>query len=210
MEKKTHWETIHRTKAPAQVSWYQNHPVLSLDFIQRTGVDKSCHIIDIGGGISTLADDLLREGFTQITVLDISGAALGIAQQRLGGLASQVAWLEADITQAHLPYQAYDVWHDRAVFHFLTQPQDRQRYVQAVYHALKKGGHVIVATFAPDGPSRCSGLEVMHYDPDCLHDEFGDEFRLIDSAREAHVTPFGTEQKFIYCYCRKERSAPHC
>jgi ubiquinone/menaquinone biosynthesis C-methylase UbiE len=126
MEMKTHWEGIYRSKAPTQVSWYQDHPVHSLDFIKRAGVDRACHIIDIGGGASTLVDDLLRGDFKRVTVLDISAASLQIARQRLGDLASQVTWLEADITQVQLPEQAYDVWHDRAVFHFLT-PEDRQR-----------------------------------------------------------------------------------
>ncbi len=203
MEMKTHWEGIYRSKAPTQVSWYQDHPARSLDFIKQAGVDHGCHLIDIGGGASTLVDDLLRDDFKHVTVLDISAAALQIARQRLGDLASQVTWLEADITQAQLPEQAYDVWHDRAVFHFLTRLEDRQRYVQAVQRSVRQGGHVIVATFALDGPAQCSGLDVMRYSPDSLHGEFGDDFRLVESAREAHRTPFGTEQKFIYCYCRK-------
>lgn len=203
MEMKTHWEIIHQSKTPNQVSWYQDHPVLSLDFIKRTGIDKTSPIIDIGGGISTLVDDLLREDFKNVTVLDISASALQIAQQRLGDRASQIKWIEADITQASLPYQFYDVWHDRAVFHFLTQAADRQSYVQAVQHAVKKGGHVIIATFALDGPAQCSGLDVRRYSPDSLYSEFGANFRLVANNREAHVTPFGTEQRFIYCYCRK-------
>jgi 2-polyprenyl-3-methyl-5-hydroxy-6-metoxy-1,4-benzoquinol methylase len=203
METKVHWENIHQTKTPLQVSWYQEHPRLSLEFIRRTGVGRNGRIIDIGGGISTLVDDLLQEGFQHITVLDISAAALQVAQERLGERATAVTWLEADITQANLSYQTYDVWHDRAVFHFLTQRPDRQRYIQTTRHAVKPGGHVIMATFATDGPTHCSGLEVSRYSPDSLHDEFGDDFRLVDSTREVHTTPFGTEQKFIYCYCRK-------
>jgi hypothetical protein len=136
--------------------------------------------------------------------LDVSGAALRLTQQRLGAQANHVKWIEADITQADLPHQAYDLWHDRAVFHFLTQSEDRQRYVEVVRHAVRKGGHVIVATFAPDGPERCSGLEVVRYSPGSLHSEFGDGFDVVDSTRETHQTPFGTEQKFIYCYCRKD------
>jgi len=201
---KAHWETIYRSKAPSQVSWYQNHPALSLDFIKRTGIGKAGHVIDIGGGISTLVDNLLQEDYRHVTVLDISAAALQVARQRLGKLAARVIWIEADITQADLPYQAYDVWHDRAVFHFLSRPEDRRRYVQAVQRSVKNGGHVIVATFALDGPSQCSGLDVMRYSPDSLHDELGNEFRLIDSVHEAHVTPFGTEQRFVYVYFRLE------
>lgn len=203
METKTHWESIYETNAPTRVSWYQEHARLSQHFIQHIGIEQTGHIIDVGGGTSTLVDDLLADGFTHITVLDISATALRAAQQRLGVRAAQVTWIEADITQAPLASQFYDVWHDRAVFHFLTQSDDRQRYVQAVRHAVKSGGHVIVATFALDGPPQCSGLNVMRYSPDSLQHEFGGDFQLMDSTRETHLTPFGAEQKFIYCYCRR-------
>jgi ubiquinone/menaquinone biosynthesis C-methylase UbiE len=204
MNTKNHWEHIYETKAPTQVSWYQEHAQYSLQFIQNTGVQKTGHIIDIGGGASTLVDDLLAAGFQNISVLDVSRHALQLARQRLGTRANDVTWIEADITQADLPQQAYDVWHDRAVFHFLTQPADRQRYIETVRQAVRKGGHVIVATFAPDGPDKCSGLQVVRYSPESLHDEFGKGFELKESTRETHYTPFGTEQKFIYCYCRKD------
>ncbi len=204
MSMKTHWERIYETKAPTQVSWYQEHAQYSLQFIQSAGIQKADHIIDIGGGASTLVDDLIVAGFQHITVLDISGAALQFARQRLGTRAANVNWIEADIRQANLPQQAYDVWHDRAVFHFLTQAADRRRYVATVQRSVRKGGHVIVATFAPDGPDHCSGLEVARYSPESLHDEFGEGFELVDSMDETHHTPFGTEQKFVYCYCRKE------
>ena len=204
MNTKTHWEHIYETKAPTQVSWYQEHARYSLQFIQNTGVQKTDHIIDIGGGASTLVDDLIADGYQHISVLDVSGTALQLARQRLDERAEDVNWIEADITQADLPAQAYDLWHDRAVFHFLTQPADRHRYVEAVRHAVRTGGHVIVATFAPDGPNRCSGLDVIRYSPESLHNEFGEGFELMDSTRETHHTPFGTEQRFIYCYCRKQ------
>lgn len=203
MEIQSHWEDVYKTKTPTQVSWFQEHSRVSLQFIQRTGVDKTGRIIDVGGGASTLVDDLLADGFTQVTILDISGTALQAARRRLGVHASDVKWLQDDITQAGLPDQFYDVWHDRAVFHFLTQLEDRQRYVEAVRHSVKLGGHVIVATFAPDGPSRCSGLDVVRYSPTGLHGEFGKDFELIDSTRETHATPMGTEQNFVYCYCRR-------
>ena len=204
MNTKTHWEHIYETKAPTQVSWYQEHAKYSMQFIQNTHVPKTGHVIDIGGGASTLVDDLLAEGFQNISVLDVSGQALQLARQRLGTRADHVNWIEADITKAQLPENAYDVWHDRAVFHFLTQPIDRQRYIETVRQAVRTGGHVIVATFAPDGPDHCSGLEVMRYSPESLHGEFGAGFELTESTRETHHTPFGTEQKFIYCYCRKD------
>jgi 2-polyprenyl-3-methyl-5-hydroxy-6-metoxy-1,4-benzoquinol methylase len=203
MENKTHWEHIYQTKESAQVSWYQLHPQRSLQYIRNTGADRTANIIDVGGGASTLVDHLLDDSFGQITVLDISKEALEISQQRLVQRARLVTWLEADITRVDLPLHKYDVWHDRAVFHFLTKPQDREAYVKAVEHAVRPGGHVIVATFASDGPEKCSGLDVARYDPQSLHHEFGPGFELLDSTHEAHQTPFGTEQKFIYCYCRK-------
>lgn len=203
MENKTHWENIYHTKESVQVSWYQLHPHLSLQYIRNTGAGRTANIIDVGGGASTLVDHLLDDGFQQITVLDISKEALEVAAQRLAQRAKLVTWLEADITKITLPHHKYDVWHDRAVFHFLTNPQDREAYVKTVENAVKPGGHVIVATFASDGPDKCSGLEVSRYDPQSLHHEFGSGFELLDSTQENHQTPFGTEQKFIYCYCRK-------
>ncbi|MFN8007504.1 MAG: class I SAM-dependent methyltransferase [Terriglobia bacterium] len=203
MEIKKHWDSIYSTKESTQVSWYQEHPVLSLHLIEHTGVDKEHQIIDVGGGTSTLVDDLLASGFNHITVLDISATALAMARQRLGIQADKVSWIEADITKASLPHQFFDLWHDRAVFHFLREPEERHRYIQAVQHSVKTGGHVIVATFATDGPARCSGLDIVRYSPESLHSEFGDDFRLVESTRETHTTPFGVEQKFIYCYCRK-------
>jgi ubiquinone/menaquinone biosynthesis C-methylase UbiE len=204
MDVKSHWEHIYETKAPTRVSWYQEHAQVSLQFILRAGIQKTDPIIDIGGGASTLADDLLAAGFENVSVLDVSAKALELARGRLGGRAVQVKWIEADITQADLPEDVYALWHDRAVFHFLTPTADRQRYIEVARRAIRQGGHIIVATFAPDGPDHCSGLEVMRYSPESLHDEFGADFQLVDSAGETHHTPFGTDQKFIYCYCRKQ------
>ena len=204
METKTHWEEVYASKPVTEVSWFQEHSDLSLRLIEQTGVAPRGHIIDVGGGASTLVDDLLAHHFENITVLDLSAAALGTAQERLGPRASEVAWVQADITTVSLPRHSFDVWHDRAVFHFLTRAEDRQRYVQAVRQSVKPGGHVIVATFASDGPLWCSGLDTMRYSPDALRAEFGEAFELVESARETHETPFGTEQKFIYCYCRME------
>lgn len=203
MSLKSHWEHIYQTKDATQVSWYQDHSRQSLRFIAQTGIAKTGQIIDVGGGASVLVDDLLRDGYQHITVLDISAAALETARHRLGAQADKVTWLETDILKAKLPQRIYDLWHDRAVFHFLTEPEDRRRYVNVVKEAVKPGGHVIVATFASDGPERCSGLQVSRYDPLSLHHEFGSDFDLLDSTSEVHYTPFGTEQKFIYCYCRK-------
>ena len=203
MQSKEHWEHIYSTKPTNSVSWFQEHAELSLQLIQGTGVPLSASIIDVGGGSSTLIDDLLNSGYSALTVLDLSAAALAIAQKRLGSRSSDVQWIEANITNAVLPINTYHVWHDRAVFHFLTEPQERHEYIKAVLHAVKPGGHVIVATFAKDGPTQCSGLPVRRYSPNELHAEFGAPFTLLQHTKEEHHTPFGTIQKFIYCYCRK-------
>ena len=203
MKTKSHWEHIYETSLPTQVSWYQEHSHLSLQFIQKTAIQKTDHIIDVGGGTSTLVDDLITSGFQHVTVLDISATALNQARERLAAHAANVNWIEADITRGNLPHQAYDVWHDRAVFHFLTLATDRQQYIKTLRQAVRTGAHVIIATFAPDGPERCSGLDVLRYSPESLHSEFGKNFELVDSARETHHTPFGREQKFTYCYFRK-------
>lgn len=203
MDAKTHWSQIYRTKAPTQVSWYQERPDLSLEYIRHTGVDKTAQIIDVGGGASTLVDHLLKAGYQNLTVLDISAEALQVVRQRLGPRADRVTLIEADVTQAELPAQFYDVWHDRAVFHFLTRPESRQRYVEMVRRSVKMGGHIIMATFALDGPTRCSGLDVERYSPETLHNQFGPAFTLVGSTHETHKTPFGTEQKFTWCYCRR-------
>jgi SAM-dependent methyltransferase len=199
---KAHWEEVYSTKSETEVSWFQEHSDVSLGLIRRTGVDLAGAVIDVGGGASRLVDDLLAEGYSDLTVLDISALALGVARRRLGALANAVAWLEADVTAVVLPHHKFDVWHDRAVFHFLTETDQRKRYVRAVQHSVKPGGHVIVAAFGPDGPLRCSGLPVVRYSSDRLHDEFGAAFDLIEHTSEAHRTLFGTVQRFIYCYCR--------
>ena len=202
MDKKSHWENVYTTKAFNQVSWYREHLDTSLKMILGTGVAKDAALIDVGGGSSTLVDDLLDRGFVEVTVLDISNQALAVAKKRLGRRSGEVEWIEADVTQVGLPENRYDLWHDRAVFHFLTDPDDRRKYVELVKRAVKPGGHVIVASFGPGGPMKCSGLDVVRYSSDSMHDEFGDEFKLVDSVGETHHTPFGTDQQFIYCYCQ--------
>lgn len=201
VDRQQHWESVYRNRATNEVSWFQPHAASSLRLIQDTGAGLDARIIDVGGGASVLVDDLLDAGYRHLTVLDLSESALAEARKRLGGRASQVSWLASDITQASLPANAYDVWHDRAVFHFLTDPADRARYVQQVLHAVKPGGHVIVATFGPGGPLQCSGLDVVRYSPDTLHAEFGAPFRLLRHEAEVHHTPTGKEQEFVYCYC---------
>lgn len=204
MTGKSHWEHVYSSRPTDRVSWFQEHALRSLQLIQDTGASRSAAIIDVGGGASTLVDDLVQGGYSDITVLDLSGAALATAKARLGErAAAAVEWIEADITTTTLPQARFDIWHDRAVFHFLTDPADRQAYVQTVLRAVRPGGHVIVATFAEDGPTECSGLPVMRYRPDELHAQFGEPFVLLRHDKEAHQTPFGTVQQFVYCYCRK-------
>ena len=204
MDAKVHWEKIYTTKAPNQVSWYRPHLETSLAFIKSAIGDRMASIIDVGGGESTLIDDLLEQRFQNITVLDVSQAAIDVHKARLGEKARGVKWIVADITQVELEPRAYDVWHDRAVFHFLTAQEQRTAYVRQVARSVKSGGYVIVSTFGPGGPTKCSGLDVVRYDADSLHDEFGARFRLVESSMEVHQTPFGTTQQFLYCYCRME------
>ena len=204
MDAKTHWEKVYKTKAPDAVSWYLPHLETSLALIERTGASLSSSIIDVGGRESTLADDLLSRGYKNVTVLDISETAINVSKRRMREAAVHVHWLVADVLATEQEPGAFDVWHDRAVFHFLTTMEQRLAYVQNVARSVKRGGHVIVSTFGPEGPRKCSGLEVMRYDADSLHDQFGARFRLIESSQELHETPQGATQQFLYCYCRAE------
>ena len=165
---------------------------------------RSASIIDVGGGESTLVDDLLAREYQNITVLDVSQTAIDVTKRRLGHAAERVQWITGDITKADLAPNAYDVWHDRAVFHFLRAIDEREAYVRRVAKAVKAGGHVLVSTFGPEGPTKCSGLEAVRYDAESLHTEFGVRFRLLDNIKEMHNTPFGTTQQFLYCLCRVE------
>jgi ubiquinone/menaquinone biosynthesis C-methylase UbiE len=204
MHSTDHWERVYATKKADEVSWFQEHADRSLRLIRGTGIPCSAGIIDVGGGASTLVDDLLSNGYSRLTVLDVSAAALSAAKARLGEAAKHVCWLQGDVTKVSLPKHAFDVWHDRTVFHFLTDSSDRRAYVEAMLRAVKPGGHVIVATFAEDGPLECSGLPVMRYRAAALHAEFGSQFALLQHEREEHHTPSGKVQRFVYCYCRKE------
>ena len=205
MDSKSHWETVYRSKGAESVSWYRPHLDRSLAFLEAAGIGPDAAIIDGGGGASTLVDDLLDRGYRNVTVLDLSEAALETARQRLGPRAGLVRWLSADVTSAELPDRSFDFWHDRAVFHFLRDPLERDRYVETARRALKPGGHIVVATFGPDGPQKCSGLEVMRYSAEQLHGEFGEGFARIADTTEVHTTPWGSEQEFVYCYCRVPR-----
>jgi SAM-dependent methyltransferase len=205
MDPKSYWDHIYRSKLPTQVSWYQPHALRSRELIRRVSPPPDGAIIDVGAGASTLVDDLLDAGYHDLTLLDLSATALAVARTRLGTRANRVQWIEGDILKAALPEAGYSVWHDRAVFHFLTAPGDRARYVSQVHRAVRSGGFVLVATFADDGPTHCSGLEVDRYSPEALHAEFGAPFRLMASEREEHVTPRGVHQAFIYCLCRMDK-----
>ena len=199
--RKNHWEDIYTKKTPTEVSWYQIEPAVSLELIKSTGIDIAGKIIDVGGGASVLVDKLLDRGFQNLTVLDISPKSLSYAKERLGDRAAHVSWIEADATEFNPP-QKYDLWHDRAVFHFLTEEDDRKKYVRNMEKALNPGAHVIIAAFAVDGPPQCSGLNVEHYSDEKLKNELGNSFKRVKSVAEIHVTPRNSEQKFIYCYFR--------
>jgi SAM-dependent methyltransferase len=204
MNSQEHWESVYAANAPDQVSWFRPHLETSLSFIERASPTKTARIIDVGGGESTLVDDLLGLGYSNLTVLDISQTAVYVTKARLGVLANRVERVVADVTRADLPESAYHIWHDRAVFHFLTSSADRAAYVEKVERSVKTGGHVIIGTFGPEGPEKCSGLNVQRYDAGSLHGEIGRRFRLIDSREELHQTPFGTAQQFLYCFCAVE------
>lgn len=203
MHTKDHWERVYTTKPVDGVSWYQQHAEVSLRLIRQASLDRDASIIDVGAGASTLIDDLLVEGYRQITLLDLSAAALAASRARLGSRAGAVRWIEADLLRADLHEHAYDLWHDRAVFHFLTLEDDRRAYVRQLLRAVKPQGHVIVATFAQDGPTQCSGLPVVRYAPEGLQAQLGPAFSLLRHEHEEHPTPFGTTQHFLYCHFRR-------
>lgn len=198
VDRAAHWNTVYTTKRADEVSWFQPEATTSLALIRRVAPARAAAIVDVGGGASRLVDGLHDAGYRAITVLDVSGAALEVSRQRLGPRAADVTWIESDVLEATLGAQTVDVWHDRAVFHFLTDADDRARYVAQVDRALKPGGHVVIATFADDGPLRCSGLPVVRYTSEALQRVFGAAYRLESSLREAHVTPGGTTQAFVY------------
>lgn len=204
MSRVEHWETLYRNKQVDRVSWFQSHAARSLALIRGTGLQpETARIIDVGAGASVLVDDLLDAGYRHLSVLDIAEPALAVTRSRLGGRAHQVNWLVGDVTRIELPTAGYDIWHDRAVFHFLTDEADRRRYVAQVWNAVRPGGFVIVATFGPNGPLQCSNLDVCRYAPESLHGEFGAGYELMGHQTELHTTPAGQTQEFVYCYCRR-------
>jgi trans-aconitate methyltransferase len=194
---KAHWENVYQHKSPREVSWYQMNPVLSLRLIRDTRLALDAAIIDVGGGASTLVDELCESGYTRVSVLDISAKALAHSKHRLAEKVSTVKWYEEDVTRFNPP-QRFALWHDRAVFHFLTDRADRESYVNTLKQALEPGGHVIIMAFALDGPTRCSGLDIVQYDAEKLTAELGAGFKLVETGHEVHLTPAGNQQKFAY------------
>ena len=205
--RQAHWQSVYLDKPPMQTSWYRPHLDESLRLIAMLGLPAAAPIIDVGGGRATLVDDLLGRGFTDLTVLDLAEAALAESRQRLGGRSDAVHWLCGDATACALPDARYLLWHDRAVFHFLTDPVDRERYIANAGRAIGPAGYAIIATFAPDGPERCSGLSVQRYGAASLHQQFAREFDLLQSSREVHCTPSGNTQPFTYVVMRRRPSS---
>jgi SAM-dependent methyltransferase len=202
MDREAHWEKAYRSKSPTEVSWYTPHLEESLRLIEEVA-SPDARVIDVGGGASTLVDDLLAVGHSHLSVLDISGTALERARERLGARADLVNWIRSDVTSVELAPESFDVWHDRAVFHFLIDEMDRKKYVANLVRSVVPGGHAIIGTFAPNGPERCSGLDVRRYDASTLHAELGDGFELGAALEMTHVTPGGNPQRFAITRFRK-------
>jgi ubiquinone/menaquinone biosynthesis C-methylase UbiE len=202
MERKQHWESVYQQKQPDEVSWFQAHPHYSLKLIQASGIVKNQAIIDVGGGASRLVDKLLESGYQDVSVLDIAAAALEHAKTRLGKRAAHVSWLESDVT-TFVPPRQYALWHDRAVFHFLIDANDRAQYLDILRRAVLPGGHVIIATFSPDGPDKCSNLPVERYDAEKLEKTLGADFSLQQTLSEVHQTPAAKIQHFLYFHLVK-------
>ena len=196
-DRKAHWENVYKDKSALEVSWYQSEPLLSLQLIHNAELASDAAIIDVGGGASVLIDHLCDEGFSNAAVLDISANALACAKERLGDKAKNVEWFDEDVTSFNPPHQ-FSLWHDRAVFHFLTDALDRHRYVEVLNRALIPGGHLIIAAFAIGGPEKCSGLDIVQYDAEKLKAELGDGFELLEELTELHLTPSNAEQQFSY------------
>jgi 2-polyprenyl-3-methyl-5-hydroxy-6-metoxy-1,4-benzoquinol methylase len=197
IDQSSFWNRVYETKGEAEVSWFQTNPEPSIEFIRRYAPDRSASIIDIGGGLSRLADHLLADGFQNLSVLDIASEAIALAQDRIGNGKVSVKWIVSDVTKWQ-PNDHYDIWHDRAVFHFLTEFEDQMAYIVRLKHALKRSGFLVIGTFALDGPEKCSGLPVMRHDFHSLQNLFGEAFRLIETRKHDHQTPFQTIQHFQY------------
>jgi len=204
MDAKRYWESVYATRSERDVSWFEALPHLSMRMIEAAGLTRDTCVIDVGGGDSHLVDTLAARGLDCLAVLDVSGAALRRAQERLGHAAAALTWIEADLT-GEWSLKPMDIWHDRAVFHFLTAPTDRSRYLERLLHTLKIRGTAIVATFSPEGPEWCSGLPVARYSPEALATQLGDAFRLVEAVPYQHRTPWGSTQAFQYSRLIRER-----
>ena len=200
-ERVGHWEGVYREKEDTQLSWHQDDPSLSLELCDLAGVDKGSSVVDIGGGTSRFAERLIEKGLSDVSVLDVSEAALDRSRRQLGPVGERIVWIAADVT-TWSPDRSYDLWHDRAVFHFLVDAGDRTAYRERLYRCLRPGGHAIIATFALDGPEKCSGLPVVRYDPEGLSEVLGDRFTLVTHRRHTHITPWGTPQSFQFSLLR--------
>ena len=200
--KKAHWQRVYGEKEPTAVSWYQPVPQKSLQFIRSARIARDEAILDAGGGASTLVDHLVDEGYTDISVLDISGKALEKSRARLGARAGAITWIESNVTEFE-PSRQFALWHDRAVFHFLTESVDRDKYIEVVCRALQPNGHLVLATFGPQGPERCSGLDIQRYGVEELQNLFGSRFDLCSHELDEHATPTGSKQQFLYSWWRK-------
>lgn len=203
-DRSTHWQNVYATKGETEVSWFQDSPAISLEMIRAASPDRAAAIIDIGGGASRLVDALLQDGYRNLAVLDLSGNALNTAKERIGPAASTVDWIVADATTWG-PARTWDIWHDRAAFHFLTDPHDRAAYVERLRSAVAPDGQVIIATFAPDGPEKCSGLPVQRHDSASLSAELGPEFELVETRNETHRTPWHSTQAFQFSRFKRGR-----
>lgn len=208
MDRRQHWETVYATKSASEVSWYRPHLEVSLALVERCAESKQAAILDIGGGASTLVDDLIAAGFQDVSVLDIAESAVDVARRRLGSAGSEVHWLAEDFLQAKLQPQRYDICHDRAVFHFLNDAGEKRRYFEQVERILRPGGSLILATFAPEGPSRCSGLDVTRYGEEQMKAVSGAAFELVSAQHESHRTPAGSVQEMMYFVMRRSTPSP--
>lgn len=208
MSRKEHWESIYKEKSPVQVSWFQKEPTVSLSLIRNLPLKKYENIIDVGGGASTLVDCLVKEDFKNITVLDLSSNALSLAKQRMGNKAALINWKVEDVT-SYVSERVYSLWHDRAVFHFLTEKSDREKYMKVLEASVRDGGFVIIAAFSIGGPAKCSGLDVVQYDAEKLQKEIGPNFNLVEERSETHTTPAGMEQSFEYYVFNKKAPNKH-
>jgi SAM-dependent methyltransferase len=204
VSRQAHWSRVYATKSPDSVSWYRAHLEVALDLLAQAGLETQSRVIDVGGGTSTLVDDLLARGVRHVTVLDVAPEALAVSRARLAERAASVQWLAADVLEGPLPEGGFDFWHDRAVLHFLSDPDDTERYARQAALAVRSGGHAVISGFAPEGPERCSGLPVVRRSPEDIARLMGPGWSLVEQRTESHMTPGGNPQAFAYALLRRE------